>query len=44
MKASLYSGQRASELLPVLAYSDDEQLFFMEDRLQNPPIWSDMVR
>ena len=23
MKASLYSGQRASELLPVLAYSDD---------------------
>lgn len=32
MKASLYSGQRASELLPVLAYSDDEQLFFMEDQ------------
>ena len=32
MKASQYSGQRASELLPVLAYSDDEQLFFMEDQ------------
>ncbi len=40
MKASLYSGQRASELLPVLAYSDDEQLFFMED--QSVWLWFSM--
>ncbi len=32
MKPDLYLGQRAADLLPVLAYSDDDNLFFMDDQ------------
>ncbi len=32
MKPDLYLGHRAADLLPVLAYSDDDNLFFMDDQ------------